>query len=185
VLPLHVIVANPTLPHALPFKSVPVPSSSDLCALCVSAFSSHSSPPNISTFKPFNLQAAPSPTPSLAPLVANVKHKSFACHSYKKHPGWGVPSIFKSFPRSNHAFTSKPHRITSFAYPHPLTPIESYSCKKQGEGAPNLFSKSDLPTLLPPLHPLKPILQMAHPYLCTCKKGPAAREPRYQPCAAS
>jgi hypothetical protein len=34
-------------------------------------------------------------------------------------------------------------------------------------------------------HPLKPPLQMAHPYLCTCKKGPAAREPRYSPCAAS
>src|SRR5580658_2554728 len=33
--------------------------------------------------------------------------------------------------------------------------------------------------------PLKPPLQMAHPYLCTCKKGPAARETRYSPCAAS
>src|SRR5580700_5543002 len=32
---------------------------------------------------------------------------------------------------------------------------------------------------------LKPLLQMAHPYRCTCKKGPAAREPRYSPCAAS
>src|SRR5208282_1091640 len=26
--------------------------------------------------------------------------------------------------------------------------------------------------------PLKPLTQMAHPYLCTRKKGPAAREPR-------
>jgi len=26
---------------------------------------------------------------------------------------------------------------------------------------------------------LKPLLQWAHPYKCTCKKGPAAREPRY------
>ncbi len=33
-----------------------------------------------------------------------------------------------SFPNS--------HRITSFADPHRLTPIESYSCKKQGEGGP-------------------------------------------------
>jgi hypothetical protein len=32
---------------------------------------------------------------------------------------------------------------------------------------------------------LKPQPQMAHLYLCTCKKGPAAREPRYSPCAAS
>jgi hypothetical protein len=28
------------------------------------------------------------------------------------------------------------HRITSFAHPHPLTPIESSLCKKQGEGSP-------------------------------------------------
>jgi hypothetical protein len=28
------------------------------------------------------------------------------------------------------------HRITSFAHPHPITPIESYSCKKQGGGVP-------------------------------------------------
>jgi hypothetical protein len=27
--------------------------------------------------------------------------------------------------------------------------------------------------------PLKPMYLMAHPYLCTRKKGPAAREPRY------
>jgi hypothetical protein len=33
--------------------------------------------------------------------------------------------------------------------------------------------------------PLKPLPQMAHLYTCTCKKGPAAREPRYSPCAAS
>jgi hypothetical protein len=36
-----------------------------------------------------------------------------------------------------------------------------------------------------PRYPLKPPLHMAHPYTCTCKKGPAAREPRYSPCAAS
>ena len=28
-------------------------------------------------------------------------------------------------------------------------------------------------------YPLKPLPHMAHPYTCTCKKGPAAREPRY------
>ena len=28
------------------------------------------------------------------------------------------------------------HRITFFAHPHPLTSIESYSCKKQGGGVP-------------------------------------------------
>src|SRR5580704_12358219 len=29
------------------------------------------------------------------------------------------------------------HRIIFFAHPHPLTPIESYSCKKQGGGGPH------------------------------------------------
>jgi hypothetical protein len=32
---------------------------------------------------------------------------------------------------------------------------------------------------------LKPVRGTAHLYLCTCKKGPAAREPRYSLCAAS
>jgi len=44
-----------------------------------------------------------------------------------------------------------------------------------------------LTTPYPPLtfYPLKPLPHMAHPYLCTRKNGPAAREPRYSPCAAS
>jgi hypothetical protein len=143
------------------------------------------------------------------------------------------------------------HRITSFAHPHPLTPIESHLCKKQGGGVPlsarrgrrasclcvtrrnpnnsnpfmGLLHNSRTPRgggacfqrrevqfssqcprvtehrsrdsvhgprltthhSLPTTHsqPLKPPLQMAHPYTCTRKKGPAAREPRYSPCAAS
>jgi hypothetical protein len=147
--------------------------------------------------------------------------------------------------------TTIPFRITFFAYPHPLTPIESHSCKNRGEGGPftpsrvrgasclcatrrnprnpNLFMgllhNSRTPRgvgpyrqkeefqftrdlhgtrvtehgpLLRAFYPqlttryplltlrfLKPPLQMAHPYLCTCKKGPAARETRYPPCAVS
>src|ERR1700676_66291 len=27
-----------------------------------------------------------------ATLTGRVKHKSCVCHSYKKHPGWGIPS---------------------------------------------------------------------------------------------
>jgi hypothetical protein len=51
-----------------------------------------------------------------------------------KHPGWGLPSFFKSVSLSSDDFTSNSHRIIFFAHPHPLTPLESYSCKKQGEG---------------------------------------------------
>jgi hypothetical protein len=41
-----------------------------------------------------------------------------------------------------------PFRITSFAHPHPLTPIESYSCKKQGRGwgVRNLHPTQALPS---------------------------------------
>jgi hypothetical protein len=32
-------------------------------------------------------------SPAFATLTSRVKHKSCVCHSYKKHPGWGVPSF--------------------------------------------------------------------------------------------
>src|SRR5580698_3900419 len=38
-----------------------------------------------------------------------------------------------------------PFRITFFAHPHHLTPIESYSCKKQGRGYPALTPAQALP----------------------------------------
>jgi hypothetical protein len=52
------------------------------------------------------------------------------------------------------------HRITSFAYPHPLTPIESYSCKKQGEGVP-----------------LTPSRRRGTSYLCVTHRNP--RNPNF------
>jgi hypothetical protein len=39
-----------------------------------------------------------------------------------------------------------PFRITSFADPHPLTPIKSYLCKKQGEGVAGVHSLFRLPS---------------------------------------
>jgi hypothetical protein len=53
-----------------------------------------------------------------------------------------VPSALKSTLNSTAPLASAGHspqatipfRITSFAHPHHLTPIESYSCKKQGRG---------------------------------------------------
>jgi hypothetical protein len=88
---------------ALPAKTVPVPSSSGLCALCVSAFSSlNLSPFNFKLLALFTLRNEGSV----------VEGSAFNCLSPKSH------------------------RITSFAYPHPLTPIESHLCKKQGEGVP-------------------------------------------------
>jgi hypothetical protein len=37
---------------------------------------------------------------------------------------------------SSHSSSPNSHRITSFAHPHPLTPVESNLCKKQGAGGP-------------------------------------------------
>jgi len=77
--------------------------------------------------------------------------------------------------------TSKTQHLKSFR-------MNTY--KKTGEGVAPLSHKSP-PSTFGPFHspvtsfPLKPLPNMAHLYLCTCKKGPAAREPRYSPCAAS
>src|SRR5271155_78061 len=47
-----------------------------------------------------------------------------------------------------------PFRITSFAHPHHLTPIESYSCKKQGRGVVSSASTQPLPLFsTPSKHP--------------------------------
>jgi hypothetical protein len=99
---------------ALPAKSIPVPSSSNLCVLCVSAFSS----PNVDA-----LDAASSISPMFATLTKNTW-------------GWVSIPIINTNSQFNRRLTSNSHRITSFADPHPLNPIESYSCKKQGEGVP-------------------------------------------------
>ena len=54
------------------------------------------------------------------------------------HEGSVVEGSTASPERSRrvNCFHPNSHRITSFAHPHPLTPIESNSCKKQGGGVP-------------------------------------------------
>ncbi len=90
--------------------------------LCASAFSF----PNVDA-----LDAAS----SISPLSATLLPRA-AAKGTKDTRGWdSVPIVNPIFP-FNRRFISNSHRITSFAYPHPLTPIESYSCKKQGEGVP-------------------------------------------------
>jgi hypothetical protein len=149
---------------------------------------------------------------SLSPLPATLT---------KNTRGWvSVPIVNPIFRFSDRPISNS-HRIKFFAHPHPLTPIESYSCKNRGEGVPSTPSRvrgasclcathsnarNPFPLMgllhgsldtrgwgalltahypLLTLRSLKPPLQMAHPYLCTCKKGPAARETRYPPCAVS
>jgi hypothetical protein len=209
------IVADPTLLLHPPHSNRCHPERSEgsafgfsrLRAVCVSAFTS----PNVAT-----LDAAS----SISPLSATLLPRAAAKGTKNTRVWVPVPTV-NPIVQFKRRLISNSHRITSFAHPHSLTPIESYSCKKQGEGVPLPPSRrrgtSYLcvahrnprnPSLficllhnsrtarglggtthhsLPTTHcsPLKPLLQMAHPYTCTCKKGPAAREPRYSTCAAS
>jgi hypothetical protein len=84
------------------------------------------------------------------------------------------------------------HTVThSFAPSKTLSPVVSYLSTlfpQNTRGGVTCFKPKILQMVLfssSPLRPLKPLPQMAHLYTCTCKKGPAAREPRYSPCAAS
>jgi hypothetical protein len=84
-----------------------------LRALCVSAFCS----PNLSLFN-FKLLA-----------LFTLKNEGSVVEGSTARP---------EHSRRVNCFPSNSHRITSFAHPHCLTPIESYSCKKQGgRGPPN------------------------------------------------
>jgi len=106
-----------------------------------STFNCSSSTPFLATLTNHSqpIENAITLSPVFASLTDTVKHKSFACRSYKKHRGVGYTAQSKFFspPHAslNHSsFATIPFRITSFAHPHPLTPIESYSCKKHRGG---------------------------------------------------
>src|SRR5580692_11602590 len=96
-------------------------------------------------------------SPAFATLTSCVNPNPFVCHSYRKHRGWRTLSSPSLLPRLFPALV----RLVSL---------------------PPYFITSLLQPASPPLKPLPPA---AHLYTCTCKKGPAAREPRYSPCAAS
>jgi len=127
----------------------------------------------------------------------------------QKHPGWGYLFQAKIFsfgnlttnysPLSTISFTFRTYekrarnsrRIRTSKTQH-LKPFRMNTYRKTGRGAPSFWFhprhlRSRLTThysLLTSSH-LKPVRRTAHLYLCTCKKGPAAREPRYSLCAAS
>jgi hypothetical protein len=129
----------------LPSKSNPIPSSSDLC---VSAFNS----PDVDA-----LDAASSKSPLSATLTKNTKgggtSQGWAKNSNRNHPVLNsqLPALFTMLAVSPerslegrlvrgsafNRFFPNSHGITSFAYPHPLTPIESYSCKNRWVGVPS------------------------------------------------
>src|SRR5579859_6858993 len=81
-----------------------------------------------------------------ATLTRCVKHNPFVCHSYKKHRGYRIPpsrfSPLATLPSP--PALPNPFRITSFADPHPLNPMESYLFKKQGVGEGTTARQFDL-----------------------------------------
>jgi len=58
-------------------------------------------------------------SPAFATLTSRVKHKSFVCHSYKKHPGWGYPANRDSPLRSRTFQLSTANFLLLPCGPHP------------------------------------------------------------------
>jgi hypothetical protein len=184
---------------------------SSLCALCISAFSS----PNVdaldaaSSISPLSVtltkntrgggggtsQASAkntNPDPSL------FDFRLLGLFTLRSEGGVVEGSSFNS--SSSNSFTirtyPKPARnpfAMSTSKTKDLKSFRIRTYEKKGRGGPSHQAlAADSFYSLPTTHyslltssPLKPLPQMAHPYTCTCKKGPAAREPRYSPCAAS
>jgi hypothetical protein len=119
---------RPALPH--PTFSVTytaVLSSPNLCALCVGVY-----PERLGAFSSPDVDALDAAS-NISPVSATLLPRA-AAKGTKNTEGWASLPIVNPIFQSNHRFISNSHRITSFAYPYPLTPIESYSCKKQGVG---------------------------------------------------
>jgi hypothetical protein len=76
-------------------------------------------------------------SPVYAALSSLVTPKSFACHSYKKHRGWGIPSFAVNSARPALRPTRSSTRIDLInATPRTptLTPLSATLTKNKGEG---------------------------------------------------
>ena len=119
---------RPTLRHPnFPVTSTAVLSSPNLCALCVGVY-----PERLGAFSSPDVDALDAAS-NISPVSATPLPRA-AAKGTKNTEGWVSLPIVNPIFQSNHRFISNSHRITSFAYPYLLTPIESYSCKKQGVG---------------------------------------------------
>ena len=112
-----------------------LPASNELCGNARRVFNFGLSTVNSRPLSPFpatltsRLQIAENKTtlsPAVATLTDCVKHKSFVCHSYKKHRGWGTHvglaiagRLFSGFPRN----TGHGSRVTDH---RPM--VHSYRC---------------------------------------------------------
>jgi hypothetical protein len=130
----------------------PSSASSSLCVLSFSAFSSlssscsggssdpfpspisHASASLFSLFSKIRQKLNPSFSQSSALFQKECSHNSFLINSFRtfSQNAGGRSLILQAKLLSHPAFTPISLRITFFAHPHLLTPIESHSCKNRG-----------------------------------------------------
>jgi hypothetical protein len=66
-------------------------------------------------------------SPAVATLTDRVKHKSFACHSYKKQPGWGSVSPTRCASIQARRFPLFSHPRGTLSTPHELSPSPMFA----------------------------------------------------------
>src|SRR5271157_426925 len=100
------------------------------------------SPLRSTTFCPISILFSPNSVNSVLSVLKSTFHNTPPSPlGYKPLPYPFFSILFKACPRlfphggaSHQALATIPFRIIFFAHPHRLTPIESYSYKKQGRG---------------------------------------------------
>jgi hypothetical protein len=109
-------------------------------------------------------------TPAFATLTEIVTHKSFVCHSYKKHPGWGYPRLLRELCALCVKIHPRPQACPSVRHPpqrahiccsqttHATAkPFKRNAYKNRGECPPD----SKRPSLRPPAERLPiPVLAL-------------------------
>ena len=103
-------------------------------------------------------------SPAFATLTSRVTHKSFACHSYKKHPGSHPSSqifsfrslathqsrITKSFIIRTYAKSAHKLFRMNTSKTQALKPFRMNTSEKTGEGAPSAYLFHTLPYVARP-----------------------------------
>ncbi len=123
------------------------------------------------------------PTLNFHRIIFLQKHGGGTCSA----PSFSASPTHRSSARAATPATPIPSWVYSQLPSHRGVGVRSVQTTSSGDPSAFNFQLSTLSIHYPLLtvYPLKPQPHMAHPYLCTRKKGPAAREPRYSPCAAS
>lgn len=121
--------AKSSVPPGLPFyKSRPlrIRSESTLPQLLIPL---HFNSPRINVYKKPG-EGVPLRSPKVLQLVTHNSQPT----QHPRHARHAILAIHHS------SLATIPFRMIFFAHPHPLTTMESYSCKKAGEGVPGVYA---------------------------------------------